>query len=362
VINLIRSRGSVVVFVICVLVCASRTALAHDPGLSAIEVRLGGDNVSVHLSIARSDLENALSVDVDHDGRFSESELAATRPQLEGFARDAVEIWFADHHAAPISVDVRLDQTAAIDFRMTFVREPGSALRIRSAVIKSFSRGHREYVSVFDERGTKLGEKVLDTANPEFELTTNPHSLNQAHSFADFLGLGIEHILTGYDHLIFLFGLLLAGASFKAVAQIITSFTAAHSITLALSTLDLVRMPPGVIEPLIAVSIVYVGLENIFRRDLKWRWLLTFGFGLVHGFGFASALQELGIGSGAGAAMPLVSFNVGVEMGQITVAAIVLPLIWKLRERPVFVTRYAPVCSMLISVAGGFWLIERTLG
>src|SRR6185295_17497952 len=130
--------------------------------------------------------------------------------------------------------------------------------------------------------------------------------VHQRGSYGAFVLLGIEHILTGYDHLIFLLGLLLAGASFKNVAKIITSFTVAHSITLALSTFDLVRIPSAVVEPLIAVSIVYVGLENIFRRDLKWRWLLTLGFGLVHGFGFASALRSLGIGSGTGAAMPLV--------------------------------------------------------
>jgi len=320
------------------------------------------ERVSVHLSIAASDLEKLLGLALDHGGRFSESELASARPRLEDFARDAIEIWFADQRATTTSVDLRFDQTAAIDFQITFPREPAVALRIRSSAIASLARGHREYISVFDERGNKLVEKILDAANPEVELSINQRSLNHARSFVAFICLGIEHILTGYDHLIFLLGLLLAGASFRSVAKIITSFTVAHSITLALSTFDLVRIPPAVVEPLIAVSIVYVGIENIFRRDLTWRWLLTFGFGLVHGFGFASALREIGIGSGPGAAVPLVSFNLGVEIGQIVVAAIVLPLIWKLRQRPVFVTRYAPACSILISIAGGFWLIARTLG
>jgi hydrogenase/urease accessory protein HupE len=172
----------------------------------------------------------------------------------------------------------------------------------------------------------------------------------------------VEHILTGYDHLVFLLGLIIAGAGFRAVAKIITSFTLAHSITLALATLDVVRISPGLVEPLIAASIVYVGLENIFRRDLRWRWLLTFGFGLVHGFGFASVLKELGIGAGGvSTAVPLVSFNLGVEMGQIAIAALALPLIWKFRERPSFVVRYAPACSVLITLAGAFWFIERTL-
>jgi hypothetical protein len=155
---------------------------------------------------------------------------------------------------------------------------------------------------------------------------------------------------------------MIAGASFRAAAKIITSFTVAHSITLALATLDMVRISPGVVEPLIAASIVYVGVENIFRRDLNRRWLLTFGFGLAHGFGFASVLKELGIGAGGvSAAVPLVSFNLGVEMGQIAIASLALPIIWKLRDRPAFAARYAPACSALISLTGAIWFIERTL-
>ncbi|MFY9610623.1 MAG: HupE/UreJ family protein [Blastocatellia bacterium] len=362
VINLIRLGLGSAVSVFCLLLCASGTALAHDPGLSAAEVRIGSERVVVQLSIARSDVEKLIALDLDQAGRAAESELAATLPQLEAFARDSIELWFDGQPAAPIAVEVRLDQTSAIDFRISFARVAGSHLRIRSASIQSLSRGHREHLSVVNDAGNKLGEKMLDAGNDEFELSINVPSNTRASSLVEFLGLGVEHILTGYDHLVFLLGLLLAGAGLRDVAKIITSFTAAHSITLALSTFDLVAIPPGVVEPLIAVSIVYVGLENVLRRDLKWRWLLTFGFGLVHGFGFASALRDLGLGSGAGAALPLLSFNLGVEMGQIAIAAVVLPLIWKLRERPVFVTGYSPVCSIMISLVGGFWLVERLTG
>jgi hydrogenase/urease accessory protein HupE len=360
-INLIRLSLGRAVFVFCLLLCASGTAVAHDPGLSAAEVRIGSERVVVDLSIARIDVERMIALDVDQDGRFAESDLGATMPLLEAFARDAIALWFESHRATPIAVEVGSDQNGAIDFRISFAREAGSRMRIRAASINSFARGHRQYLSVVDDGGNKLGDKMLYAASDEFELTIDVPSSTRATSLLEFLGLGIEHILIGYDHLVFLLGLLLAGAGFRDVAKIITSFTAAHSITLALSTFDLVAIPPGVVEPLIAVSIVYVGIENTFRRDLKWRWLLTFGFGLVHGFGFAAALRDLGLGSGASAALPLVSFNLGVEIGQIVIAAVVLPLIWKLRERPVFVTACAPVCSLLISIAGGFWLVERTL-
>jgi hypothetical protein len=123
--------------------------------------------------------------------------------------------------------------------------------------------------------------------------------------------------------------------------------------------LDVVRISGSIVEPMIAVSIIYVGLENIFSRDLKWRWLLTFGFGTIHGFGFASALGDLGIGTGSSAALSLISFNAGVEVGQLSVALVALPIIWSLRRRRIFVTRLAPACSLIISAAGALWLIQR---
>lgn len=358
----IRKNLRRIVFVVSLLFCQSSISSAHDPGLSAAEVRVSGAQIAVHLSIARSDIERVLGLDADNDGQQTRAELAVASQRLESFARSAIEIWFADRRAAPSAVEISLKEAGTIDFQINFDREAESHIRIRSAAIKSLARGHRQYVSVVDERGNKLGEKMLDAAVDEFQLDINIPLSPPAQSILQFVGLGVAHILTGYDHLVFLLGLLLAGAGFKDVAKIITSFTAAHSLTLALSTFELVRVPPGVVEPLIAVSIVYVGLENIFRRDLKWRWLLTFGFGLVHGFGFASALRDLGIGSGADSAAALVSFNLGVELGQIAIAVLVLPLISKLRERPVFVRSLAPGCSLLISIAGGFWLVERMLG
>ena len=113
---------------------------------------------------------------------------------------------------------------------------------------------------------------------------------------------------------------------------------------------------------MIAASIVFVGVQNIVSPDAGKRWLLTFGFGLIHGCGFASALRDLGIGANGGSiVVPLLSFNLGVEMGQLAIAALVLPLIWKCRSSPVFVQRLAPIGSCLIVVAGSYWLVERTL-
>jgi hydrogenase/urease accessory protein HupE len=182
--------------------------------------------------------------------------------------------------------------------------------------------------------------------------------------FASFVRLGVEHIWTGYDHLLFLLALLAVCASFRASVRVISCFTLGHSLTLALATLDWVNLPARYTEPLIAASIVYVGAENLLRRgtEPRRRGVLTFGFGLIHGFGFASVLRELGVGvNGSGLAMPLFSFNLGVELGQIAIAAVVLPLLWQLRKQEWFLRRGVPAISALVALAGFYWLLARTL-
>ena len=123
----------------------------------------------------------------------------------------------------------------------------------------------------------------------------------------------------------------------------------------------MLTLSPRVVEPLIAASIVFVGVENLLRRDEpRWRWALTLAFGLIHGFGFAGVLREAGLGSaGSALLVPLFSFNLGVELGQIGVAAVVLPLLWKLRGLPAF-EKYGRVSvSVLVALAGAYWLVTR---
>jgi hypothetical protein len=152
-------------------------------------------------------------------------------------------------------------------------------------------------------------------------------------------------------------------SQFRATVWVITCFTLALSTTLALAAFDVVRISGGFVEPLIAATIIYVGAENLLRSEgPTGRWRLTLIFGLVHGLGFATDLKEKLAGMvGAKIAVPLVSFNLGVELGQMAVAALVLPLIWWLRTEPAFVRRSVPVCSALVVLAGTWWLLERTL-
>jgi hydrogenase/urease accessory protein HupE len=186
-----------------------------------------------------------------------------------------------------------------------------------------------------------------------------------AHATGDFVAfllLGIEHIATGYDHLLFLVALLVVGPRLRTATAIITSFTVAHSVTLALATLGVVRLAPAVVEPLIAASVLYVGIENLRARPLAPRWIATFVFGLVHGLGFATVLRDLGVGAaGDSTIVPLLAFNGGVELGQLAVAATILPLIWIVQRRPPVFTRVATACSVVVALAGAGWLLQRTL-
>ena len=183
-----------------------------------------------------------------------------------------------------------------------------------------------------------------------------------AASFLDFVLLGFRHIFSGYDHLFFLTGLLLVVARWPQLIAIVTCFTAGHSLTLALATLGIVNPPGRLTEPLIALTIVFVGVENYLRKGEppKGRWLVTLLFGMVHGFGFASVLRELGVGTdGRSIAAPLLGFNIGVELGQLVFAAGVLPLCWWLRKRPDFTRVWAPALSLIIAALGACWFIQR---
>ncbi len=364
----------------------SAPARAHDPGLSALELRPEGDALAARLTLSWLDAARLVPLDADGDGSVSPTELEAARPALEALALGAIEVRLAGRTLSPSEPRIELDASGAVHLWLLF-RSPagtqkppsaathtpdgliaaGTGLQVRVLLLERLPRGHRTYLSLRDPGGALLTERVLGAGVDSFGFETEPAGPAVAppegpHSFRQFLTLGIEHILTGYDHLAFLLALLVAGGSLRSAAKIITSFTVAHSLTLALATFGLVHLPSRVTEPLIAASIVYVGLENVFQREHAKRWLLTFGFGLVHGFGFASVLRDLGIGArGLGAAVPLFSFNFGVEIGQISIALLTLPVIWQLSRRPSFATRTVPACSITVALLGSWWLLQRTV-
>jgi hydrogenase/urease accessory protein HupE len=343
-----------------------QNAAAHDPGLSSLTIRQRTNGLEATLTLAVKDAAQIAELDRDHDGLVTQAEFARTRSHFETAVTRQLFIAQDGKFAEPQSVRSKLDENNNVEVRLDFPAVVFSNLEIQSKLIASLPLGHRQYLQIQDSRGETTFERLLSAAAdratvamPGAHSTTG--TFEAARSFANFVSLGVKHILTGYDHLLFLIALLLVARGFFSSLGIITSFTIAHSITLAVATLQLVQIPTRIVEPLIAVSIVFVGAENLLRGDIpKARRIVPFGFGLIHGFGFASALREAGIGSGAGGiVLPLFSFNLGVELGQIMVAAVALPIIWKLRDNPLFITRWAPACSAAVVLLGSFWFVER---
>jgi hydrogenase/urease accessory protein HupE len=340
----------------------SFSAWAHDPGLSSATIIVGDNQIDVLLGFAKKDAESFAAADANHPPGF-----AAIKAQLEALAGRELQLRLDAVPVVPNETISSLKDDQNINIRLRFHRIGAAHLRFVSMVFERLPFGHREFVSIQLANGTTLGEAMLSERENSVEIglpaSAKPAVSNQSHSFLTFLALGVEHILTGYDHLLFLFALLMVCRDLRSIATVISCFTIAHSITLALAALDIVKLSPRIVEPMIAASIAYVGIENLIRGDApKWRWLITFSFGLVHGLGFADALKEFGIGSGQfGIVLPLVGFNLGVEIGQLAVAAIILPILWRLRRHPIFVRQWVPGCSVFVALAGSYWMIERIL-
>ena len=192
---------------------------------------------------------------------------------------------------------------------------------------------------------------------------TDGSALSQADLIGRYGVLGFLHIVPrGLDHILFVLGLFLLSSRFRPLLFQVTAFTLAHAVTLALATYGLVRLPSSIVEPVIALSIVWIGVENVLGDELKpWRPAVVFLFGLLHGLGFAGVLAELGLPEGEW--LPaLVSFNVGIEIGQLAVLGLAFLAVGWARDRPWYRSRITVPLSLGIAAVGLFWAIERILG
>jgi hydrogenase/urease accessory protein HupE len=363
-------------FVIVGLAAGSITH-AHDPGLSTAQGELRADALVLTTGFAPADAQQLLPVSARTGEKWTMDEFDAVHEQLLVVAPQLWEVRSGDSPLAPQSFRVELLAGDNVSFHVVFPRPRGAGrLTLRAIKLSELPAGHRQFVMISDEHGFVITKKLLSARDVTLDVTfpvlsggdpgvaTAQTPESEAPTFWGFVRLGVEHIWTGYDHLLFLFALLVVCRSFRSIVGIVSCFTIAHSLTLALATLDIVTLPSRLVEAAIAASIVFVGVENLLRRgeEPQGRWALTFAFGLVHGFGFASVLRDLGVGRGAdGIAMPLFTFNLGVEIGQIAIAAVVLPIVWQLRKRPAFVKRGVPALSALVAAAGIYWLLERTV-
>ncbi len=334
------------------LVCAAFPARAHQQSVSTAELSVRGDEVQGRLRFAAADLGTVLHLQQDPDGKYSQQGLEAVLPALAHLTLDGYSVATPQgrcERRGPVRAEIEGGDGILVEasWRCPRVVEE---LRVRVGFIDVLPPGHAHLAKVSLPDG-QVSQRVVQADAPGFEVERRVGFWAAAKRF---LKLGVEHIFTGYDHVAFLVGLLLLGGTFVELVQIVTAFTVAHSITLALATLGVVNPTTRVVEPLIAASIVYVAAENLWalRRGtraaaLRHRWMLTFAFGLVHGFGFASVLRELHLPR-SGLAAALVTFNLGVEVGQVCIVAAAVPLLAALRRTRWFDPRGARVCSLAV--------------
>ena len=314
-------------------------AWAHRPGLSY--ARIEGD--SLVLTFAAPELQGLAPL----------TDLQASRLLLSAATIEKTEVLSDGVACTYGEATIHAVENDGIELRTTLDCPPGELRLYRANFLKDFEPGHRHYLEVAAQ---PIG--VLDQGNLEATFTGVADRSEVAQRF---LHLGVEHIWTGYDHLLFLAGLLLAASRLKDMLFIVTGFTVAHSITLSLAATGILVVPPEVVEPAIAASIVWVGLENLWKPPPRRRVVLTFLLGLIHGFGFAGMLAELGLPAG-NLALALVCFNGGVELGQAGVVLVLLPILLLLR-RQIWWERYAvPLLSLGVAAMGLYWLVERVWG
>lgn len=325
-------------------------ASAHRPGLSYADLRRD----RLVLTFARAEL----------DARFPDAHLEEARDLLAAATLDKVQVEIGGQRCTigdPTISAVRggetapgADPSATDGVALSAPLDcPGSGEgRYTAGFLESFESGHRHVLTVDGQPAA-----VLDRAAPTatFDGKADWRALARR-----FLSLGVEHIWTGYDHLLFLTGLLLVADRLRSMLMIVTGFTVAHSITLSVAALGVLSPPSAIVEPAIALTILFVGLENLWQPTPKRRVVLTFCLGLIHGFGFAGALREVGLPRDS-LLLALLSFNGGVEVGQASVVALALPLLLLLRRWPPWQRRLVPALSIGVALAGLYWFVQRTL-
>lgn len=360
-------------------------ASAHTIGLSTGEYKASGSSLVATLALARAEiLSLAPAMDVNRDGHLTPSEVAASRTLVKAKLLDRIVVTSGGPACKAVLTDVGLTEEDGLLVSGRWeCASAGEPFSVDLAFLQDVVRGHRHIARTVVSRESRepfaAGEahdEVLDAGHRSLVVAADPSSssspAHEAHvergdpqpagasGFGAFLAMGVEHILGGYDHLLFVLGLVLARSRMRSLLAVVTAFTIAHSLTLALAVFDLWSPSGRLVEPLIALSLVYVGVENIARPDGGRRWALAFAFGLVHGFGFAGALKEVALaGTAIGAA--LLSFNVGVEIGQLLVLAVFLPIVALLRDKPWFGERGVRVLSGLVALAGVLWFVSRVL-
>ena len=337
---------------------APARASAHPVPFSYLDVQFDGTSVNVALVAHIFDLAHDLNVTPAED--LLKSDVVNQRAAgMVAMLTPRLALWADGRQltAAWDTIPTILADRQSIRFvaRFTAPAPPGR-LTIGAAMFP-YDANHQTFVNVYD--GEALTQAILDRGRTSFEYFAGTRQ-GVAAVVGRFIPAGVHHILIGPDHLLFLVGLLLLGGTVRQLLIVVTSFTIAHSITLSLAALNIVSPPAYLIEPAIALSIVYVGADNLLARggrDVR-AWI-AFAFGFIHGFGFANVLKEMDLPTRA-LGWSLFSFNFGVEIGQLLVVVVVAFVLASLRARSEAAGRQVAVAgSVVVIAAGAFWFIQR---
>jgi hydrogenase/urease accessory protein HupE len=351
-----------------VLIGLCLPARAHQVNLSTARLAFANDRtVAVEVALKGSDVDRLVGTKV-YDAKedaVDPATVAASAPRILAYLAAHLAVTSADGTACRAGDAAIIADGDGVIFRNTFsCSHVAGDIVYHSTVLTEKDPTARQVVLI--AQGNREAQALLDASNTTVTLSAPLPSL--ISTMQRYLVTGIEHIFLGYDHIAFLIAVVLWARRLVPVIKIVTAFTVAHSITLSLAALNIVVIPSRIVEPAIAASIVFVALENFVSRDIDRRWRVTFAFGLIHGFGFASALQDVGLPSNA-VVPALAAFNIGVEIGQIAIVSIVLPVLGVVdrllavdRAKPVRSTGLVYAVSLGISLLGGYWFLSRVFG
>ena len=352
-------------------------AAAHRPSDAYLSLSVGETSIEGQWDIALRDLEHAIGLDRDRDAAITWGELKAQHAAIAAYALARLSLETAAGGCPARAHDHLVDRHDDEAFSVIrFVAEcpgPVTTLDVGYDLLFDLDALHRGLVQV--ERGGEIQSVVFSPDRRQWSLGPGgPDVWPQFHSY---LAEGVWHIWIGFDHILFLLVLLLpavlrfeAGTwrratslreSFVDVVKVVTAFTLAHSLTLALATLGWLDLPSRIVEPVIAATIVVSALNNIWPIVRRRLWAVAFGFGLIHGVGFAGALEALGLPSEA-LLLSLFAFNLGVETGQLAIVAAFLPAAFLLSRCALYPRAVLQLGSVLIAAVATLWLIERSLG
>jgi hydrogenase/urease accessory protein HupE len=334
------------------------TAAAHPAPFSYIDVRLDDGPIDVTVVAHVYDLGHELGLG-SSEALLDRATLAAHAPAIAALLAPRFQLVAGGRALAcrPAADSEPLPDRHSVQTRFTCDATNAGLLAVR-ALMFPYDATHQTFLNIY-EGSTLRKQAILDAGHDSMEYFRGTHQ-GVIAVIDRFVPAGVHHILIGPDHLLFLVGLLLLGGTVRRLLLVVSAFTLAHSVTLSVAALNLVTPPARLIEPAIALSIVYVGCDNLLvrgGRDVR-PWI-ALGFGLIHGFGFAGVLREMDLPSRA-LGWSLFSFNVGVEIGQLLVVVAVASALAALRRRSEWAGRTVALAgSVAVILAGAFWFIER---